>query len=117
MTLATLSVQPEFVLETTKRYRVVEGDWRQGMHMVAVAAPYTVRTWELQWNNDTGADRALVQAQWDASKGGAGVFNWTPPGGSATAVRFAMDSFEPAQVAARTHAFRVSLLEAINHDG
>lgn len=118
MTLTTLSVTPSFVVARTRRARVVQSDWRGGMHVSAEASPYVIRSWDLQWSADPmGADRATVQAKWDAMRGPCGVFEWTPPGGSAVAVRFAQDEFRPTQISATTHAFRVTLEEAINHDG
>lgn len=118
MTLTTLSVEPEFVLSRTRRARVTQSDWRSGAHLAAVASPYVVRIWDLVWRNDAmGAQRALVQAKWDAMRGPCGVFEWTPPGGSAVAVRFGMEEFRPVQGSATVHAFQVTLEEALNHDG
>lgn len=118
MVLATLDIDPAFALTREHRVNVIESDWRHGIHQVEQVSPYEVRTWTVRIPNDPGGtERAKVQAQWDASKGPAGVFEWTPPGGSAVAVRFVADSFQPVQRNGAMHGFEIQLEEALNHDG
>lgn len=117
MVLTVLSVTPEFVVSRTRSARVAESSWRSGIHHVATLTPYAVREWSLVWHRDAGPDRTAVRAMWDAMRGPSGVFSWTPPGGSAVAVRFATDDLSAQQFSASAHAFTVRLQEALNHDG
>lgn len=58
----------------------------------ALRHPKKVNRYRLLWPNATPAERDQIRAEFDLYRGGAGSFQFTPPGGTARAGHFVSDS-------------------------
>ena len=93
------------------------GDKRDGPVPLGVMHKRTPRIWTATLNSATDAERQAVDAAHDATLGGSGVMDWTPPGeGSPISVRFlpGQAGYRRRRVTARQWQITIAVEEALS---
>lgn len=88
----TFSVTPQMVWESSSVHNVLISTFESGREQRRYKGAKP-RVWKLSFEG-TWAKIASIETFFNARKGSYEAFNWTPPGGSATTVRFKENSLD-----------------------
>lgn len=116
--MTTLTLVAEFPWARVAQTGLVSlADKRDGPVPVAAMHGRNARLWVITLNAATDAERVAIDTAHDATKGGADVLDWTPPGeASPVSVRFlpGQAGYRRRRVSARRWQITISLEEALS---
>ncbi len=88
--MPTLTTRVSFPLVSSSKYEVKETV--KGALTTRLVHSFNARSWTVNINNATKEEKNVITALYASTAGAGLTFEWTPPGGTLTEVRFVNDT-------------------------